>query len=75
MIVLRAGVPVVPVALIGTDKLLPPHSSALKSSHIKVIYGKPITFDDLKDLPGREAMDAAGERIMTAIGALIEENK
>ncbi|MBP5092908.1 MAG: 1-acyl-sn-glycerol-3-phosphate acyltransferase [Abditibacteriota bacterium] len=75
MIVLRAGVPVVPVALIGTDKLLPPHSSTLKSSRIKVAYGKPITFDDLKDLPGREPMDAAGERIMSAIGELIEEHK
>ena len=75
MIVLRADVPVVPVALIGTDKLLPPHSSTLKFSRVKVVYGKPITFDDLKDLQGREAMDKIGERIMTAIGELIEEYK
>lgn len=75
MIVLRAKVPVIPVALVNTEKLLPPHSSFFKSSYVKVIYGKPIQLDDLYEQSGREAVEEVGRRIMAAIGEMLEEHR
>ena len=74
MIVLRAKAPVIPVALINTDKLLPPHSVFFKFSHIKVVYGKPVPLDDLYEKGGREALDEVGKRIMSAIANLLAEH-
>jgi len=74
MIALRAKVPVIPAALINTNKLLPPHSIFFHFTRVKVIYGKPVPLEDLYDQPGREAVEEAGRRIMSAIGELIEAN-
>lgn len=74
MIVLRAKAPVIPAALINTDKFLPPHKLLPKFSRIKVVFGKPIDLSDLYDQPGREAVEQVGKRIMAAIGELIEQN-
>lgn len=68
MIALKSKAPVVPVALIGTEKLLPLHSPFIHFARVKVIYGKPITFDDLYDRGmDREAIEQVGERVMAAI--------
>ena len=75
MIVLRAKVPVIPVALVNTEKLLPPHSSFLKYSSVKVVFGKPIQLDDLYEQNGREAVEEVGKRIMAAIGEMLEEHR
>jgi len=71
LIALRAQVPVIPVALINTAKLLPPHSFFFRFARIKVIYGKPVDLSDLYDQSGREAVEEAGRRIMEAIRRLI----
>lgn len=73
MIVLRAKVSVIPVALINTDKLLPPHSMFFHFSRVKVIYGKPVQLDDLYEKGGRETVDEVGKRIMSAIQELLEK--
>lgn len=73
MIALRAKVPVIPVALVNTEKMLPPHASFFKFHHIKVIYGKPVKLDDLYDQSGREVVEEVGRRIMAAIGELLEQ--
>ena len=75
MIVLRSKAPVIPVALVNTEKLLPPHSSFFKCSNVKVIYGKPIQLDDLYEQSGREAVEEVGKRIMAAIGEMLEEHR
>ncbi|MCX8053009.1 MAG: 1-acyl-sn-glycerol-3-phosphate acyltransferase [Armatimonadetes bacterium] len=71
MIALRAQVPVIPVALINTKKLLPPHSFFFRFTRIKVIYGKPVNLSDLYGQSGREAVEEAGKRIMRAIAELM----
>ncbi|MCE5198881.1 MAG: lysophospholipid acyltransferase family protein [Armatimonadota bacterium] len=73
MIVLRSKVPVIPVALVNTEKLLPPHSFLFHFSRVKVVYGKPIHLDDLYDQGGREAVEEVGRRIMAAIGQILDE--
>ena len=55
---IRAGVPIVPVALCGTGALMPRGSLLLRAGAIKVIIGEPIPTKDLSDedrvnLPGR----------------------
>lgn len=74
LIALKSRAPVVPVAVLGTDKVLGPHSKLPRRHQIKVIYGKPITFDDLYEgSHGREALEEVGRRTMDAIASLLAE--
>ena len=75
LIVLRAQVPVIPVALINTAKLLAPHSVFFRFTRIKVIYGQPVDLADLYGQSGREAVEEVGRRIMAAIAELLEEHR
>jgi 1-acyl-sn-glycerol-3-phosphate acyltransferase len=60
-IALGARVPLVPAAIVGTDRLG-------QLAQLRVAYGEPILLDDLD---GREdAAQVATERLMTAIAAL-----
>jgi 1-acyl-sn-glycerol-3-phosphate acyltransferase len=65
-IALGAGVPLVPAALAGTDRI--GHLAKLR-----VLYGAPVPVDDLAGLPRREAARVATERLMERIGALEAE--
>ena len=53
MIVLRAQVPVIPVALVNTEKVHPPHSLYFHFNKIKIVCGKPVVLDDLYGQSGR----------------------
>jgi 1-acyl-sn-glycerol-3-phosphate acyltransferase len=64
-IALAAGVPLVPAAIKGTDRLL-------RFSRLRVAYGPPILVDDLDGRPPRDAADVATERLMTEIQAMYE---
>jgi 1-acyl-sn-glycerol-3-phosphate acyltransferase len=71
MVALKSRGTIVPVALIGTEKMLPYHSFFFHFSRVKIIYGKPMTFDDLYEQGGgREAIDEVGRRVMAAIAEL-----
>lgn len=59
-IALAAGVPLVPAAIEGTDKV-----SRLK--RLAVSYGPPIDVSDLTAMTPRDASRSATERLMTAI--------
>ncbi len=59
-IALAAGVPLVPSAISGTDRLL-------RFPQLKVAYGKPVQLDDLEGQTPREAAQVATERLMAAI--------
>jgi 1-acyl-sn-glycerol-3-phosphate acyltransferase len=62
-IALEAGVPLVPAAVKGTDKLL-------RLGRLSVVYGTPVEIDDLR---GRDVADAAleaTERLMSRIAEL-----
>jgi len=62
-IALRAGVPLVPVAVAGTDRLA-------RLGRLAVAYGRPLELDDLASLPRREAAELATDRLMAAIAEL-----
>ena len=62
-IALAAGVPLVPVAIKGTDRLS-------RLPKLKVSYGKPIPVDDLAGQPPRDAAAEATRRMMAEIERL-----
>jgi 1-acyl-sn-glycerol-3-phosphate acyltransferase len=65
-IAIEAGVPLVPAAVKGSDKLMRLHK-------LKVAYGEPVPYDDLLELPPRDAHQAATDRLMERIYALYAE--
>src|SRR5256885_1397025 len=62
-IALEAGVPLVPAAVKGTDKLL-------RLGRLSVVYGTPVEIDDLRGRDIAEAAVEATERLMARIAEL-----
>jgi 1-acyl-sn-glycerol-3-phosphate acyltransferase len=62
-IALEAGVPLVPAAISGTDRLS-------RLGRLRVRYGKPIPLDDLASVEPSEAARDATERLMAEIERL-----
>ena len=62
-IALEAGVPLVPAAVRGTDRLL-------RLGPLRVVYGAPVDIDDLRGADVRDAAHEATTRLMARIGEL-----
>ncbi len=62
-IALEAGVPLIPAAIAGTDRLT-------RLGPLRVAYGPPVALDDLRELDMREGARIGTERLMDAIGKL-----
>ncbi|HMI98614.1 MAG TPA: lysophospholipid acyltransferase family protein [Gaiellaceae bacterium] len=62
-IALEAGVPLIPAAIAGTDRLT-------RFAPLRVVYGQPVDLDDLRDGDVRKGARVATERLMAAIGEL-----
>jgi 1-acyl-sn-glycerol-3-phosphate acyltransferase len=62
-IALSAGVPLVPAAISGTDRLL-------RFSKLRVVYGAQIELEDLRGQPVSEVAQEATDRLMASIYAL-----
>lgn len=75
MLAVRARVPIVPVACIGTDNVMPVNSKKIKCSQIIVVYGKPIYFeveDGVK--PDRAFYHEIAVRTAREIARMLREN-
>jgi 1-acyl-sn-glycerol-3-phosphate acyltransferase len=64
-IALAAGVPLVPAAIAGTDRLS-------RLGPLRVAYGEPVDLSDLQELETKRAAAIATERLMTKIEELKE---
>ena len=62
-VALEAGVPLIPAAISGTDRLT-------RLGPFRVVYGPPVELDDLRDLDVRKGARVATTRLMAAIGEL-----
>jgi 1-acyl-sn-glycerol-3-phosphate acyltransferase len=62
-IALQAGVPLVPAAIAGTDRLM-------RLPKLRVVYGPAVDVDDLRGRPASEVAQEATDRLMRAIYAL-----
>ena len=68
---LNSGVPVIPVAMVGTDRLLPPGSRIPRPGRIGIRMGKPLRFDEFVGQPaGARQRRAVTDRVVEAIGEL-----
>ena len=62
-VALLAGVPLVPAAIAGTDRLG-------RLGPLRVVYGRPVAIDDLRGVESHEAAQVATDRLMAEIGRL-----
>jgi len=68
---LRSGLPVIPVAMCGTDRVLPPGHTIPRLTSIRVIIGKPLTFEAYEGQPcGARQRRAVTDEVMKSIQAL-----
>jgi 1-acyl-sn-glycerol-3-phosphate acyltransferase len=68
---LASGLPVIPVAMIGTDRVLPPGHSVPTLHRVGIRVGKPLTFEAYAgQRPAARARRAVTDEVMEAIRAL-----
>jgi len=69
---LRSGVPLIPVAISGTEKMLPRGSWRLWYGHVSVRFGPPIRLTETGNQePTREVLRRGTDRLMRAIAELL----
>jgi 1-acyl-sn-glycerol-3-phosphate acyltransferase len=68
---LASGVPVIPVAMVGTDRVLPPGHTVPSLRRVGIRVGEPLTFEAYQDhRPAAQARRAITDEVMKAIGGL-----
>jgi 1-acyl-sn-glycerol-3-phosphate acyltransferase len=68
---LHSGAPVIPVAMVGTDKLMPPGRKIPRPGRIEIRIGEPLHFEDLKGQPpGAKQRRLVTDQVIAAIGDL-----
>ena len=68
---LNSGLPVIPVAMSGTDRVLPPGRRVPRVARIRITVGKPLTFESYRDLPSAARQRrAVTDEVMRSIQAL-----
>ena len=72
LVALRAGVPVVPMGLMGADRVLPRSSPFPRPAKVRVRIGEPLRFDHLRGQAlTRELLQAVAADIGRALAALL----
>jgi 1-acyl-sn-glycerol-3-phosphate acyltransferase len=66
------GIPLVPVAISGTDRILPKHGK-LKSGNVIITVGKPITPEEMKEMSIEEIRTGAKERLLVLLDPIENE--
>src|SRR5260370_17324165 len=56
---LQSGVPVIPVAMIGTNLVNPPGTTMLRFGRVTVRFGKPMDFSRFEGLAGNRFIERA----------------
>ena len=68
---LHSGAPVIPVAMVGTDHVLPPGARIPRPGKIEIRIGEPLTFDQYRDGPaGARQRRAVTDDVVQAIQRL-----
>jgi 1-acyl-sn-glycerol-3-phosphate acyltransferase len=68
---LHSGAPVVPVAMVGTEHILPPGSKIPRPGKVKILVGEPLSFPDYQGQPpGARQRRAVTDDVVQAIQKL-----
>ena len=71
MIAVRANVPIVPIALINADQLMP-REGGFRFAHVTAVIGEPLRFPHLEGKAGdRAALKEVSVAVGRAIAALL----
>jgi 1-acyl-sn-glycerol-3-phosphate acyltransferase len=71
---MKAGVPIIPIALTGTeDRLVVEQLKHFKKSEINIVVGKPFTLPPIKGVDRDKTLKQYTDEIMCRIGALLPE--
>lgn len=76
LIAKQTGVPIVPIALEGTDRVHPKHAKRLHRAHVTATVGEPVTAAEMLAAnaePGKDALTIIGEATTRIIAALMTE--
>lgn len=73
-IALKAGVPIIPVAIVGTFEMLPP-GGRLRRSPVLIAAGPPLHYPELAGRPDKATIVRVGGEVMDAIARLRERLK
>jgi 1-acyl-sn-glycerol-3-phosphate acyltransferase len=68
----RAGVPVVPIGIAGTEKIRPEGSKRIHFPRVTISVGKPVNAGDFEGLGRKETVEAMTAEVMRRIGQEIE---
>lgn len=71
MIAMRAGVPILPVAIIDADKMLPRHGGGIHFARVQVIIGTPLSFPAYAGHADRTALQAISRTVMRTIAEMM----
>ena len=69
---LKAGVPVIPLAIKGTFEAFPRKTKFIKPIKITLKFGKPLNYDS-EDKPSKERLNAVKDEIMQNIQNLYND--
>lgn len=72
---LNAGVPVVPVGLMGTEDIQPVGTAIPKLAKVTIRFGKPIEVEAYRGLPAGKARRQLTDDVMDAIAALTGQER
>ena len=67
---LAAGAPVVPVGLVGTDRVQPVGSNVPRVHRVRVAFGAPVRPESYADLPPGRARREITDAVMDAVAAM-----
>jgi 1-acyl-sn-glycerol-3-phosphate acyltransferase len=71
---LNSGAPVIPVAMIGTERILPPGHRVPRPGKIEIRIGEPLSFDEFRGQPaGARQRRAVADEVVRAIQKLSEQ--
>ncbi len=76
LIAKQTGIPIVPVALEGTDRVHPKHTWGLRRAHVTATIGRPVTAAQMlaeNADPDKDALTIIGEATTRMIAALMSE--
>ncbi len=76
LIARQTGAAIVPVAIEGTERMLPKGATFIRRSHVTVTIGPPLTAQailDARPAAGKDALDLIGAATMSAISALLRK--
>jgi 1-acyl-sn-glycerol-3-phosphate acyltransferase len=70
-LVLHSGAPVIPVAMVGTDHIMPPGKRVPRPGRIEIRMGEPLAFEEFRDQPaGARQRRAITDDVVRAIQKL-----